>query len=129
MKQKKQYSKQLISDVRGLLWFISVTGMILGFYCVHKGYIGSLGWVTTLVGLPWAAHATICSLYLQKSKAENTDAAGNGIVFAKAAARGFMEEYEKNKEIYVTKVEAPASSTSATSSDIKEDNTLNSPPI
>ena len=128
---KIQFSKKLILDVRGLLWIISVGGILLGFYCVYKDFSSSLGWVTTLVGLPWASHATICSLYLNKSKAENTAADGTGIVFAAAQAKGFMEEYEKNRKKYSTKEdysytysESIDNSTETTTEDYS-----NSPPI
>lgn len=100
MEKKINFSKKLILDVRGLLWLISIGGILLGFYCVYKDFTSSLGWVTSLVGLPWASHATICSLYLNKSKAENTAADGTGIVFAAAQAKNFIEEYECNKEKY-----------------------------
>lgn len=108
MKNKKQkqnrslaYSKQLISDIRGLLWVVTVGGLLLAFYCVSKDFTGSLPWIGAMIGLPWAAHATICAVYLEKSKAENTAADGTGIVYAAAAAKNFMEEYEKNKAKYV----------------------------
>lgn len=97
---KENFSKKLIEDIRALLWIVTIGGILLAFYCVHKGFVGSLGWITSLVGLPWASHATICSFYMNKSKAENTDAEGNGIVFAAAAANNFMQEYQKNKKIY-----------------------------
>lgn len=102
MKKKKDlaYSKKLISDIRALLWVVTVGGILLAFYCVSKNFIGSLPWIGAMVGLPWAAHATVCSLYLKKSQAENTAADGTGIVYAAAAAKDFMEEYEKNKEKY-----------------------------
>ena len=100
--EKVQFSKKLILDVRGLLWVVSIGGILLAFYCIYQGFTGSLGWITTLVGLPWASHATICSLYLNKSKAENTAADGTGIVYAAAQAKNFMEQYEANKEKYAS---------------------------
>lgn len=98
--KKKSHSKKLIDDVRSLLWVITVGCIALAFYCVYSGYTASLPWISAMVGLPWASHATICSFYLEKSKAENTDAHGNGITFAKAQAKNFMEEYERNWEKY-----------------------------
>lgn len=102
--QKKKpltHSKKLVDDVRLLLWVVTVGGIALAFYCVYKDFTSSLPWVGAMVGLPWASHATICSLYLSKSKAENTAADGTGIVFAAAAAKNFMEQHEINKEKYI----------------------------
>ena len=129
MKKNKdlQFSKKLIVDIRGLLWIISVGGILLGFYCVYKEFSSSLGWVTTLVGLPWASHATICSLYLNKSKAENTAADGTGIVFAAAAAKNFMEEYTSNKATYDTYTGTDEYVVEDTYNE--DDDFMNSPPI
>lgn len=99
--EKVQFSKKLILDVRGLLWIISVGGILLGFYCVYKEFTSSLGWVTSLVGLPWASHAAICSFYLNKAKAENTSADGTGIVFAAAQAKGFIEEQNQEEDCFI----------------------------
>lgn len=99
-KKRLEYSKKLISDIRWLLWVVTVGGIALAFYCVYMHYTSSLPWVSAMVGLPWASHATVCSLYLNKSKAENTSADGEGIVYAKARAKGFSENYEENLEKY-----------------------------
>ena len=125
-KERIEFSKKLILDVRGLLWIISVGGILLGFYCVYKDFSSSLGWVTTLVGLPWASHATICSLYLNKSKAENTAADGTGIVYAAAAAKNFMQEYEKNRKKYCSGAEYVEENYEET---YEEDYSEDSPPI
>ena len=103
MKKQINFSKKLINDIRWLLWAVTLGGVILAFYCVYKDYTSSLPWISSMVGLPWASHATICSLYLQKSKAENTAADGTGIVFAAAQAKNFIEEYECNKEKLFTR--------------------------
>ena len=86
------FCKQLINDVRSLLWVVTVGGLLLAFCCIIFNYTSSLPWISAMVGLPWSAHAAICSFYMVKSKAENTDAEGNGIVFAAAAAKNFMSE-------------------------------------
>ena len=119
------FSKQLILDIRALLWIVTIGGIALAFYCVHEGFVGSLGWITSLVGLPWASHATICSFYMVKSKAENTSANGDGIVYAAAAAKNFMDEYEKNKVKYTeNSCEEYYEDTY-----IEEDYSIDSPPI
>ena len=65
------FSKRLIYDIRLLLWVITLAGIVLAFYCVHKEYLGSLPWITGLVGLPWSAHGVVCSFYLNMSKSDH----------------------------------------------------------
>lgn len=131
-KLQLSFSKKLINDIRWLLWAVTLGGIALAFYCVYKDYTSSLPWISSMVGLPWASHATICSLYLNKSKAENTAADGTGIVFAAAQAKGFIEEYEKNKEKYNTEKNYGYSynhTVEETTEIITDDYYVNSPPI
>ena len=58
-KTKAEYSKKLVTDIRSLLWVVTVGGLLLAFYCVRKNYLGALPWVTSMVGLPWTAHGVI----------------------------------------------------------------------
>lgn len=53
-KRRKQsdFSKQLISDIRALLWVVTVGGLLLAAYCIRTGYAGALPWLTAMVGLP-----------------------------------------------------------------------------
>lgn len=68
---KRDFSKQLICDIRSLLWIVTTFGILLAFYCVHLGYLGTLPWITALVGLPWSAHGVVCSFYLNMSKSDH----------------------------------------------------------
>lgn len=68
---KRDFSKQLICDIRSLLWIVTVSGILLAFYCVHLGYLGTLPWISALVGLPWSAHGVVCSFYLNMSKSDH----------------------------------------------------------
>lgn len=71
-KQKKlDYSKQVVKDIRLLLWIVTLSGIALAFYCIRCGYIGTLPWISTLVGLPWAAHGVVCSFYLNLAKSDH----------------------------------------------------------
>ena len=56
-KRRKQtdYSKQMIADIRSLLWVVTVGGLLLAAYCIRTGYTGALPWLTAMVGLPWSA--------------------------------------------------------------------------
>lgn len=69
--QKREFSKQLICDIRSLLWIVTISGIALAFYCVHFGYLGTLPWISALVGLPWSAHGIVCSFYLNMSKSDH----------------------------------------------------------
>ena len=68
---KRDFSKQLICDIRSLLWIVTISGILLAFYCVHLGYLGTLPWISALVGLPWSAHGVVCSFYRNMSKSDH----------------------------------------------------------
>lgn len=34
--KKPEYSKRLVSDIRSLLWVVTVGGLLLAAYCIHK---------------------------------------------------------------------------------------------
>ena len=93
-KLRLQYSKKLISDIRSLLWVVTVGGLALAFVCVFQGYMGALPWISTMVGLPWAAHGTVCSFYLNMTKSDHKGANGAGITFAAAEASGFTVDVD-----------------------------------
>ena len=94
------FSKQLIRDIRGLLWVVTVGGLGLAAYCVRAGYAGSLPWLSAMVGLPWTAHGTVCAFYLNMAKSDHRE---GGITFE--AAKGQSEndrrqfENEENQSI------------------------------
>ncbi len=98
MKKKKQeFSKKLIADVRVLLWVVTLGGIVLAGWCVAKGYLGSLPWLSAMVGLPWSAHGIICSFYLNMAKSDHRS---GGITFETAKAKGFKEAAPKKQYIY-----------------------------
>jgi len=81
------FSKRLIADIRVLLWVVTVGGLILAAYCIRSGYIGSLPWLSAMVGLPWTAHGTVCAFYLNMAKSDHKE---GGITFESAKAQGFQ---------------------------------------
>ena len=83
-----EFSKRLISDIRALLWAVTLGGLALAAYCIREGYIGSLPWLSAMVGLPWTAHGTVCAFYLNMAKSDHKT---GGITFEKAKAAGFTE--------------------------------------
>lgn len=88
LKRRMEYSKKLISDIRWLLWLVTVGGILLAAYCIHEGYVGSLPWLSAMVGLPWSAHGVVCSFYLNMAKSDHKE---GGITFETAKATGFSE--------------------------------------
>ncbi len=87
--KRPEYSKQLVSDIRALLWVVTVGGLALAAYCIREGYTGSLPWVSAMVGLPWTAHGVVCSFYLNMAKSDHK---AGGITFESAKASNFAEE-------------------------------------
>ena len=85
---KKEYSKKLISDIRWLLWIVTVGGISLDAFCIREGYVGSLPWLSAMVGLPWSAHGVVCAFYLNMAKSDHKE---GGITFETAKAAGFSE--------------------------------------
>ena len=85
-KRQEEFSKQLISDIRALLWVVTIGGLLLAAYCIRTGYTGALPWLTAMVGLPWTAHGVVCSNYLSMAKSDHRR---GGITYEAARAAGF----------------------------------------
>lgn len=94
-KKALEFSKRLIVDIRALLWLVTVGCLGLAFVCVWLGYTGSLPWIATMVGLPWAAHGTVCSFYLNMAKSDHSE---GSITFEAAKADNFGVKPEINNE-------------------------------
>ena len=86
--KKPEYSKRMVSDIRALLWVVTVGGLLLAAYCIHEGYTGSLPWLAAMVGLPWTAHGVVCSFYLNMAKSDHR---AGGITFETAKAASFAQ--------------------------------------
>ena len=84
-RREQEFSKRLISDIRALLWVVTVGGLLLAAYCIRTGYTGALPWLTAMVGLPWTAHGVVCSNYLSMAKSDHKR---GGITFEAARAAG-----------------------------------------
>lgn len=80
------YSQRLIADIRVLLWIVTIGGLALAAFCIYKGFLGSLPWLSAMVGLPWTAHGVVCSFYLNMAKSDHRE---GGITFESAKAKGF----------------------------------------
>ena len=86
---RMEFSKRLISDIRWLLWVVTVGGLLLAAYCVRADYAGALPWLSAMVGLPWTAHGTVCAFYLNMAKSDHKE---GGITFEAARTAGFWTE-------------------------------------
>ena len=91
VKKKRDFSKQVVADVRILLWVVTVGGLFLAAYCIRQGFEGSLPWLTAMVGLPWTAHGVISSFYLKLAESDHKE---GGITFEKAKANNFINPDE-----------------------------------
>lgn len=85
-KKRTDFSKRLVSDIRLLLWAVTLGGLALAAYCVHEDYAGALPWLSAMVGLPWTAHGVVCSFYINMAKSDHK---AGGITFESAKAAGF----------------------------------------
>ena len=94
--EKIEFSKRLISDIRALLWVVTVGGLLLAAYCIRADYAGALPWLSAMVGLPWTAHGVVCSNYLSMAKSDHKR---GGITYEAARAAGFGQESENSPRI------------------------------
>ena len=85
-KKPLDYSKRVVRDIRALLWVVTAGGLILAAYCIYKEFVGSLPWLSAMVGLPWSAHGVVCSFYLNMAKSDHSE---GGITFEAAKAQNF----------------------------------------
>lgn len=83
-----EFSKKLISDIRALLWVVTVGGLALAAYCIRVGYTGALPWLSAMVGLPWTAHGTVCAFYLNMAKSDHKE---GGITYEAAKTNQFKQ--------------------------------------
>ena len=71
-KPKIEFSKTLLKQESALIWIMSLSFIILAFYCIHEGFMGSLPWLAAMVGFPWTAYGVSQAMYYRKSQKENT---------------------------------------------------------
>ena len=80
-KKSSSFSKSLLIQESFLIWIITITFLVLAFFCVIKGYFGELPWLSVIVAFPWSAYAISQAAYYKKSGKENTT---GGIVYEQA---------------------------------------------
>ena len=72
--KRTDYSKQMITDIRALLWVVTVGGLLLAAYCT--------------------AHGVVCSNYLSMAKSDHRR---GGITFESAKAKDFSQVAEEGE--------------------------------
>lgn len=92
MKNKTEFSKFLLKQESALIWIMSLSFIVLAFYCIQQGFMGSLPWLAAMVGFPWTAYGVSQAMYYRKAMAENT---AGGIKFESVVA-----EAQKANECY-----------------------------
>ena len=80
MEEKKEFSKTLLIQESILIWMVTISFIVLAFFCVINGFTASLPWLAAMVGCPWAAYGVSQAFYYNKSKAENSE---GGVIFEK----------------------------------------------
>jgi hypothetical protein len=71
-KKKNEFSKSLLIQESALIWVLTFSFILLAYYCIFKGYTGSLPWLTGMVAFPWTAYGVSQGFYYKKSEKENT---------------------------------------------------------
>ena len=71
-KKSSEFSKTLLKQESALIWIMSLSFIVLAFYCIHEGFTGSLPWLAAMVGFPWTAYGVSQAMYYRKSMKENT---------------------------------------------------------
>ena len=94
MKQKREFSKTLLIQESALIWISTLAYIVLAFYCIYNGYMGSLPWLTPSASLPWAAYGVSQVYYYKKSMAENTK---DGVKYA-SVMKELDEAYNNYKK-------------------------------
>lgn len=103
-KKSSEYSKSLLNQESVLIWIMSLSFIILAFYCIYKGFTGSLPWLSSMVGFPWSAYGISQAMYYRKSMAENTT---GGVKF-----ESVLKEADQVRQYYKSHAESDYTSVS-----------------
>jgi hypothetical protein len=72
-KHSQEFSKWLLIQESVLIWIITISFIVLSFYCVMNQFFGELPWLAAMVGFPWTAYGVSQTFYYKKATAENTE--------------------------------------------------------
>lgn len=93
IKKKKEFSKVLLIQEATLIWIMSISFILLAFYCIREGFTASLPWLSAMVGFPWSAYGVSQVYYYKKSSIENQK---GGIKF-ETVLEEVKQQYNTNK--------------------------------
>ncbi len=101
--KKKEFSKVLLIQESILIWIVTLTLLVLSFYCVLLGFMGSLPWISSIIISVWGAYGVSQGFYYNKSKKENTQ---GGIKYETTMAtllrNSQKQQYETYNEDYIS---------------------------
>ena len=61
----------LLVQESALIWIMTLVFLVLAFYCISQGFMGTLPWLAAMVGCPWTAYAVSQAYYYKKAMSEN----------------------------------------------------------
>lgn len=71
-KQAKEFTQYMIVSDNAILWFISISYVVLAGYSIYKNYTGALPWLTSGQALAFGGWATVQCFLIKKSEKQNT---------------------------------------------------------
>ena len=81
---KIEFSKVLLIQESVLIWIITISFIVLAFFCIANGFFGELPWLAAMASFPWTAYGVSQAFYYKKSERENTK---DGIKFETVMAQ------------------------------------------
>lgn len=88
-RQAKEFTQYMIVSDNAILWFISVSYVVLAGYSIYRNYTGALPWLTSGQALAFGGWATVQCFLIKKSEKQNTK---GGITYETA-----MRDYNKEE--------------------------------
>lgn len=71
-KQAREFTQYMIVSDNAILWFISISYVVLAGYSIYKNYVGALPWLTSGQTLAFGGWATVQCFLIKKSEKQNT---------------------------------------------------------
>lgn len=68
----KEFTQYMIVSDNAILWFISISYVVLAGYSIYKNYTGALPWLTSGQALAFGGWATVQCFLIKKSEKQNT---------------------------------------------------------
>lgn len=85
----KEFTQYMIVSDNTILWFISISYVVLAGYSIYKNYTGALPWLTSGQALAFGGWATVQCFLIKKSEKQNTK---GGITYDIAMRENRKEE-------------------------------------